>query len=91
VLPVALTKALNCPPRILKFTNVYKIDGNQMGPAPNQASQGESSFGDSSGPLFSIYSKTAEEEDNKNAENWKNDADGILIFVSLPVAIHASL
>ncbi|KAF8475253.1 hypothetical protein DFH94DRAFT_635656, partial [Russula ochroleuca] len=62
-----------------------------MGPAPNQASQGESSFGDSSGPLFSIYSKTAEEEDNKNAENWKNDADGILIFTGLFSAAVAAL
>jgi hypothetical protein len=56
--------------------------------AQNQPAQGGSNFGDSSGPLFSIYSKTAKEEDNKNAERWKNDADGILIFVSPRVAIH---
>jgi hypothetical protein len=48
----------------------------------NQPLQGESNFGDSSGPFFSIYSKAAEDEDNKMAERWKNDADGILIFVS---------
>ena len=45
--------------------------------------QGESKFGDSSGPLFSIYSKAAEEEDDKTVERWQKDADGILIFVSL--------
>jgi hypothetical protein len=44
--------------------------------------QGESSFGDSSGPLFSIYSKAAGDEDNKMVERWQKDADGILIFVS---------
>jgi hypothetical protein len=58
---------------------------------PSQPSQAQSNFGDSSGPLFSIYSKTAEEEDNKNAERWKNDADGILIFVSPRIFIYACL
>ena len=56
-----------------------------------QPSQGESSFGDSSGPFFSIYSKAAEEEDNKMVERWQKDADGILIFVSSHVAIHVAL
>jgi hypothetical protein len=51
-------------------------------PTPNQQSQAQSTFGDSSGQLFSIYSKNAEEEDKKNADNWKEDAGGILIFVS---------
>jgi hypothetical protein len=49
--------------------------------------QGESNFGDSSGPLFSLYSKIAEEEDNKMTDRWQKDADGILIFVSHRVAI----
>ncbi|KAF8471366.1 hypothetical protein DFH94DRAFT_637091, partial [Russula ochroleuca] len=48
----------------------------------NRPLQGESNFGDSSGPLFSIYSKAAKEEDNKMVERWQKDADGILIFVS---------
>jgi hypothetical protein len=29
-----------------------------------------------------MYVKIAEEEDNKMAEQWQKDADGILIFVS---------
>jgi hypothetical protein len=66
---------------------VYGIDGDQKS-AQNQASQG---FGDSSGPLFSIYSKAAEEEDNGMVERWQKDADGILIFVSRCVGIHATL
>jgi hypothetical protein len=63
--------------------DVY-TDGQHDNPqsAPNQPLQGESIFGDSSGPLFSIYSKAAEEEDNKMVERWQKDADGILIFVS---------
>ena len=53
----------------------------------NQPLQGESNFGDSSGPLFSIYSKAAEDEDNKMVERWQKDADGILIFVSHRIVI----
>jgi len=52
--------------------------------------QGESNFGDSSGALFSMYSKAAEEEDNKMADQWQKDADGILIFVS-PRVLHSSV
>jgi hypothetical protein len=33
------------------------------------------------GPIFSMYSEMAAEEDKKMAESWKDDADGILIFV----------
>jgi hypothetical protein len=57
----------------------------------DQPLQGESNFGDSSGPLFSIYSKAAEDEDNKMVERWQKDADGILIFVSSRVGIRLSL
>ena len=53
--------------------------------------QGESNFGDSSGPLFSIYSKAADDEDNKIVERWQKDADGILMFVSHHVDIRLSL
>jgi len=62
-------------------------DSHPDHPAPtsNRPLQGESSFGDSSGPLFSIYSKAAEDEDNKMVERWQKDADGILIFVSFRV------
>jgi hypothetical protein len=55
--------------------------------ASNLPLQGESSFGDSSGKLFSIYSNVAEDEDNKMVERWQKDADGILIFVSPCVGI----
>jgi hypothetical protein len=57
----------------------------------NQPSQGESIFGDSSGPLFSVYSKAAEDEDNKMVDRWQKDADGILFFVSPRVGIRLSL
>jgi hypothetical protein len=67
--------------------------GSQPAPAQDQQSQlshGESNVGDSSGPLFSMYSKAAEDEDNEMAERWQKDADGILIFVS-PPCLHRSL
>jgi len=47
----------------------------------NDPPQGESVYADSSGPLFSMYLKLAGEVDGKMTENWKGDADGILIFV----------
>jgi hypothetical protein len=52
----------------------------------NYPLQAGSNLGDGSEPLFSIYSNTAEKEDNKMAERWQRDAQGILIFVSLHVA-----
>jgi hypothetical protein len=57
----------------------------------DQPLQGESNFGDSSGPLFSIYSKAAKDEDNKMVDRWQKDAEGILFFVSPRVAIRPSL
>jgi hypothetical protein len=53
----------------------------------SQPSQRESNFGDSSGPIFSMYSKAAEEEDKNMADRWQKDADGILIFVRPRVSI----
>ena len=56
----------------------------------NQASQtleAAPNFGDSSVPFFSIYSKIAEEEDNRMTDRWQKDAEGILIFVSVCVDI----
>ena len=38
-------------------------------------------FIDGSGPIFSMYLEIAEKEDEKMAESWKADADGILVFV----------
>ena len=47
----------------------------------NQESRGTSDFVDGSGHIFSMYLEMATEEDKKMAQNWKDDADGILIFV----------
>ncbi|KAI9431324.1 hypothetical protein H4582DRAFT_2085156 [Lactarius indigo] len=49
----------------------------------NQASHAVSHFVDGSGPIFSMHMEMAMEEDKKMAENWKADADGILIFEPL--------
>ena len=59
---------------------------NQQSPQPHSP-QGESNAGDSSRPLFSLYSKIAKEQDDERTEQWKHEAtDGILIFVSPPVS-----
>ncbi|KAH9056408.1 hypothetical protein EDB87DRAFT_1813028 [Lactarius vividus] len=60
-------------------------------PAPTQVPQGMSNFVDGSGPIFSMYMETATEEDKKLVENWKADADGILIFTGLFSAAVATL
>jgi hypothetical protein len=48
-----------------------------------QSGQNVSHFIDGSGPIFSMYLERAKEVDEKMAESWKADADGILIFVRL--------
>lgn len=74
---------------VFSFSHTFTVRGHRGQPQslPTQPSQGESNFGDSSVPLFSLYSKIAEEEDNKLADRWQKDADGILIFVSVRVTI----
>ena len=67
------------------------IDGDQTQSATDQQSRDGPSFGDSSGPFFSMYSNAAEEEDNKMVKRWQKDADGILIFVSPCVRIYMIL
>ncbi|KAN0137370.1 hypothetical protein V8E53_004815 [Lactarius tabidus] len=47
--------------------------------------------GDGSEPLFSMYLERADEEDRKKVENWKGDADGILVFTGLFSAVVATL
>jgi len=50
-------------------------------------SRGEPDFGDSSWPLFTMYSKIAE-EDNKRAQLWHKDAEGIIVFVCPSIFFH---
>lgn len=81
--------ALDSPPLI---PHTCIVDGHSDWPQPtsNQSIQnqpmrllhGKSDYGDSSLPLYSMYSKIAEEEDNKMVELCQKDADGTLIFVS---------
>ena len=54
-------------------------------PSP-QPSQRNINYGDSSWPLYAMYSEIVQEEDNKIAENHQKSADGILVFVSPCVA-----
>ena len=79
------------PPTLLnpRVLNCRPIGGPQYPPqsAPAQAPQGVSNFVDGAGPIFSMYLEMATEEDKKMVENWKADADGILIFVRLYLRI----
>ncbi|KAH9955099.1 hypothetical protein BGW80DRAFT_1566319 [Lactifluus volemus] len=40
-------------------------------------------FGDSAEPLFFMYQKMTEVEDNERAEHWQKDTKGIIIFTGL--------
>ncbi|KAI0247165.1 hypothetical protein BJV78DRAFT_1285746 [Lactifluus subvellereus] len=64
---------------------------NVLQSTQNQMSQGQSNFSDGSGPLFNMYVKMAEEEDNKSADRWQKDADSILLFTGLFSASVAAL
>ena len=89
-----VTHRFDLPPLTpqLRIAGGRQDDSREVpGTTSNQPLQRESIFGDSSGPLFSIYSKAAEDEDNKMVERWQKDADGILIFVSHRVDIRLSL
>jgi hypothetical protein len=72
-------------------TSHVLLDRPNPQPTPNQPPRGESNLGDTSGPLFSLYSTAAEVADDKKVKSWQKDADGILIFVSPCVGIHISL
>ncbi|KAH9962491.1 hypothetical protein BGW80DRAFT_511664 [Lactifluus volemus] len=50
-----------------------------------------SDVSDGSGPIFNMYVKMAEEEDNKMTDRWQKDADGVLIFAGLFSAAVAAL
>ena len=76
-------------PCLREFT-AFKGDGHEPHEQPQSASNlprwpqlGDSNFSDSSGPIFSMYSKLAKEEDDQLVVRWQKDADSILIFVSL--------
>jgi hypothetical protein len=81
-----------CRSHLLTFSGrSTQIGHNQYPPqsAQNQPLNGVSDFVDGSGPIFSMYLEMATEEDKKMAENWKADADGILIFVRLYPLLYA--
>ncbi|KAH9954372.1 hypothetical protein BGW80DRAFT_1467817 [Lactifluus volemus] len=56
-----------------------------------QQSQGQPTLSDGAEPIFNMYVKMSQEEDNKMADRWQKDADGILIFTGLFSAAVAAL
>ena len=81
IFPMQVKIRKNCNiPAILTDCFIYP-----KGPYPPQSAQREAprDFVESSSPILSMYLEIATEEDKTMAENWKADADGILIFVRL--------
>ena len=77
----SLITALCSPPSLATPIGDDQYDPPQN--AQDQATQPnrKPDFIDGSGPIFSMYLEIAEKEDEKMAESWKADADGILVFV----------
>lgn len=48
----------------------------------DRLSKGELNYGDSSWPLYSMYSKIAQQDDNRLAERCQRDTNGTMVFVS---------
>jgi hypothetical protein len=63
------------PPDENNIHNVSWTSGRTCQP------EAEATFTDGLGAMFSIYLKTAGEEDKKMTDSWKGDANGILVFV----------
>ncbi|KAH9971338.1 hypothetical protein BGW80DRAFT_454199 [Lactifluus volemus] len=57
----------------------------------HQSSQGQPTLSDGAEPIFNMYVKMSQEKDNKMADRWQRDADGILIFTGLFSAAVAAL
>ena len=89
-------KVVRCTPPVLqlrKFLFPCIGDGHlrSLSGISPQTPRGGLHFRDTSRVLFSMYSKVAEEKDNKMVERWQTDSKGILIFVSLRVRIHTPI
>ncbi len=48
----------------------------------DRQSKRELDYGDSSWPLYSMYSKIAQQDDNRLAERCQRDTNGTMVFVS---------
>jgi hypothetical protein len=90
-------KVVRCTPPVLQLRKFLfpdigdgHLDRPHLGTS-FQPPRGGLHFRDSSMPLFSMYSKVAEEKDNKMVERWQKDVEGILIFVSPRTCIHAPI
>jgi hypothetical protein len=77
-----------------KFVNsqTSKADDHpeQLQPEILQTPEDLPNSDESSRKIYSVYSKIAEEEDNKMTDGWQTSADGILIFVSPCIDIHVT-
>jgi hypothetical protein len=56
-------------------------ESSYQNPGFSPAVPEKTTYGDSSGAIFSMYISRAKKFDEENAENWKGGAEGILVFV----------
>jgi hypothetical protein len=75
---------------------MYIVDGHSRPPQsmPNDSQQQRINYGDSSWPLYGMYSNIVEDEDNRQAEYLQQHTNGVLILVSLHVTsplLHSSI
>ena len=89
--PNRSSQSLNEEPRSGGNSTSSKAGQEEENETVERPSYGNSSFADSSGLFFSIYSEATKKEDDEMVERWQKDADGILIFVSHYDEIHVAL
>jgi hypothetical protein len=84
-MPVCVTR---CSDLSLLTSHICTVDGHSdqtqlsSSDQPVPASQGGIIYGDSSRPLYTMYSKIVQDEDNKSVERNRQSTDGVLIVVS---------
>jgi hypothetical protein len=74
-----------CSGTSLLISHIFTGDGdpNQPRSSPDQpVLSSQSNYGGSSRPLYTMYSKIVQEEDNKIVERNRQSTDGVLIVVS---------
>jgi hypothetical protein len=80
------------PVRVLADSPTCTIDLPPSPPHPEekQGQDHDPEFADTSAPLFVMYHRMTEDEDNQLADRWQKDAKGIIIFVSPQFTLHAT-
>ena len=77
--PIASSSSPPANTKTQKTPKKYK--GKKKAQQDNVVEPPNSTYRDSSGPIFSLYIRLSQKFDKETTENWKGGAEGILVFV----------